>query len=258
MLSALVVVALALGAWAGPLLVRAGYRLAVEPEQSWRDSCPAGHPLGVPSADGRPVRAGWRGWVGRGRCPDCLAEGAPRHGPSPLRLALVTAGCCGVVAAVAGPRPELVVWLLAVPPLVLLATVDLAVQRLPDVLTLPLVVGLAVGLGICAVLPGAGGSWPRALLAALVLTAVYFVLFLINPRGMGFGDVKLAPSIGLILGWYGWDHVFFGTFVGFALAAGYGLCLMVAGRASRRTAVPFGPFMALGALGSLAVGGLAG
>ncbi|WP_245880482.1 prepilin peptidase [Streptomyces zhaozhouensis] len=257
----MVVLALALGALAGPLLVRAGYRLAVEPEQPWRDACPAGHPLvaGPPDGSSRRTRPrGWRGWVGGGRCQGCLAEGAPRHGPSPLRLALVTAGCCGVLAAVAGPSPELVVWLLAVPPLVLLATVDLAVQRLPDVLTLPLAVGLAVGLGICAPLPGAEGSWPRALLAALVLTVVYFVLFLVNPRGMGFGDVKLAPSIGLILGWYGWDHVFFGTFVGFALAAGYGLVLMVTGRASRRTAVPFGPFMALGALVSLAVGGLAG
>lgn len=248
MFSPLILVALCLGALAGPLLVRPGYRLAVEPEESWRAACPAGHPL----------RGRVPGWVGRGRCAGCRAEGAPRYGASPVWLALVTAGCCGVVAAVAGARPELVVWLLAVPPLVLLATVDLAVQRLPDVLTLPLAGGLAVALGICALLPGAGGSWPRALLAGLVLTAIYFVLFLINPRGMGFGDVKLAASVGLILGWYGWDHVFFGTFVSFALAAGYGLCLMVTGRAGRRTAVPFGPFMALGALGALAVGGLAG
>ncbi|WP_226961724.1 MULTISPECIES: prepilin peptidase [Streptomyces] len=248
MFSLLIVAAVGLGALAGSLLVRPGYRLAVEPERAWRDACPAGHPL----------RARAAGWVGWGRCAGCLADGVPRYGASPFRLALVTAGCCGLAAAVAGARPELVVWLLAAPPLVLLASVDLAVQRLPDVLTLPLAAGLVLGLGICALLPGSDGSWPRALLGGLVLTAVYFVLFLINPRGMGFGDVKLAPSIGLILGWYGWDHVFFGTFVGFALAAGYGLCLVVMGRANRRTAVPFGPFMALGALGALAVGGLAG
>ncbi|MDT0265394.1 A24 family peptidase [Streptomyces sp. DSM 44915] len=248
MSSLLILIAGCLGALAGPLLVRPGYRLAVEPEQPWRADCPAGHPLGRRVA----------GWVGPGRCPACRAGGGVGYGGSAGRLAVVTAVCCAVVAAVAGRAPELAVWLLAVPSLVLLGSVDLAVQRLPDVLTLPLAGVLAGGLGIAALLPGAEGSWPRALAGGLALTAVYFVLFLINPRGMGFGDVKLAASIGLILGWYGWDLVFFGTFAGFLLAAGYGLCLVALRRADRRTAVPFGPFMALGALVALAVGGLAG
>ncbi|UED84400.1 prepilin peptidase [Streptomyces profundus] len=244
----LIAVASCFGALAGPLLVRPGYRLSVEPERSWRSDCPAGHPL----------ERGAAGWVGSGRCPGCVAQDGPRYGGSAVRLAAVTAGCCGVLAAAVGGRPEVAVWLLAVPPLVLLAAVDLSVQRLPDVLTLPLAGALAVALGVCALLPGADGSWPRALAGGGVLTGVYFLLFLINPRGMGFGDVKLAASIGLVLGWYGWDHVFFGTFVGFLLAAGYGLSLVLTGRASRRTPVPFGPFMALGALGSLVVAGLAG
>jgi leader peptidase (prepilin peptidase)/N-methyltransferase len=156
-----------------------------------------------------------------------------------------------------GARPELAVWLLVAPVVVLAAAVDRAVQRLPDVLTLPLAVVVVAGLGVAAPLPGSAGDWTRALLAGVVLSGVYFVLFLINPSGMGFGDVKLAIAIGVALGWYGWDVVFFGTFVGFLLAAGYGLTLVVAGKAGRRTAVPFGPFMAMGALVALVLGGLA-
>ncbi|MDT0342380.1 A24 family peptidase [Streptomyces litchfieldiae] len=262
----LIAAAAGYGALAGLLITRPAYRLSVEPGQPWRSTCPAGHPLA-----GRP-----RGWVGPGRCADCAAvrvsrpagpvnaaaeaEAPPdgaRYGISPLRPAAVAAGACAAVAAAVGGRPELVVWLLAVPVVVLLGTVDFAVQRLPDVLTLPLAAGVVVGLGLAALPGGGGGSWLRGLLGGAVLSAVYFVLFLINPRGMGFGDVKLAIPIGVALGWYGWDVVFFGTFVGFLLAAGYGLSLVITRRAGRGSTVPFGPFMALGALLALVLGGLA-
>ncbi|WP_326598778.1 A24 family peptidase [Streptomyces sp. NBC_01803] len=246
----LIAAAASYGALAGSLLVRPGYRLAVEPEEPWRSACPAGHPLGA-----RP-----RGWLGTGRCAACGGAGAgavSAYGAPPVRLAAVTAVVCAALAVAVGARPELVVWLLAVPAAVLLATVDFAVQRLPDVLTLPLAVAVAAGLGVAALLPGAGGSWRGALFGGAVLTGVYFVLFLINPRGMGFGDVKLAASIGVVLGWYGWSTVFFGTLVGFLLAAGYGFSLVIAGGAGRGRTIPFGPFMALGALVALLLGGLA-
>jgi len=68
---------------------------------------------------------------------------------------------------------------------------------------------------------------------------------------MGFGDVKLAPTLGLVLGWYGWGAVVTGTFAGFALGAVWGLFLIAARRAGRRTALPFGPFMLVGALAAV-------
>ncbi|WP_461026577.1 prepilin peptidase, partial [Streptomyces sparsus] len=154
--------------------------------------------------------------------------------------------------------PELAVWLLLTPGLLLLAVVDRAVYRLPDVLTLPLGAGCAALLGLAQLWPGAAGEWPRALLGGLVLTAGYYVLFLINPRGMAFGDVKLATAVGVALGWYGWDVLFTGTFLGFVLGAGHGMWLVIRGRAGRRTPLPFGPFMVAGALGGLVLGGLAG
>lgn len=176
---------------------------------------------------------------------------------APISAALVTALVCTVLAATTGARPELAVWLLLTPFAVLLALVDRTVHRLPDGLTLPLAAGAAVLLGLAELLPGDGGSWPSALLGGLVLGAAYFMLFLIHPNGMGFGDVKLALSLGVVLGWYGWTVLFAGAFAGFLLGSLYGLGLMALRRASRKTAIPFGPFMIVGALAGMLLGGLA-
>ncbi|WP_046508286.1 prepilin peptidase [Streptomyces odonnellii] len=188
------------------------------------------------------------------------ADGAPapavRYAPSVL-LPLLTALACAALAAATGPRPELAVWLLLTPFAVVLALVDRHVHRLPDQLTLPLAAAAAVLLGATALLPGAGGSWTVALLGGLALGACYFLLFLINPNGMGFGDVKLALSLGVALGWYGWPVLFVGAFAGFLLGAVYGLGLVLLRRASRKSAIPFGPFMITGALIGLLLGGLA-
>ncbi|OKJ43977.1 peptidase, partial [Streptomyces sp. CB01580] len=78
-----------------------------------------------------------------------------------------------------------------------------------------------------------------------------------NPNGMGFGDVKLALSLGVALGWYGWTVLFVGGFAGFLLGALYGFGLMVLKRAGRKTGIPFGPFMITGALLGILLGGLA-
>ncbi|MFG2294862.1 prepilin peptidase [Streptomyces sp. NPDC048603] len=143
-----------------------------------------------------------------------------------------------------------------VPVLVVLVMVDLAVHRLPDVLTLPLAGGLAVGLGVVALVPGAGGSWRGALLGGAGLGAAYLVLHLINPGGLGLGDVKLALALGVALGWYGWGVWAAGAFLGFLYGALHGLALLLARRAGARTAFPFGPAMTAGALTGVLMGGL--
>ncbi|TXS56693.1 prepilin peptidase [Streptomyces sp. t39] len=187
--------------------------------------------------------------------------GEPDGRPVPYRVSVpvsaVTAVACLLLAYATGPRPELAVWLLGAPFAVLLALVDRNVHRLPDELTLPLAGASAVLLGAAALLPGDGGSWPTALLGGLALGGVYFLLFLINPNGMGFGDVKLALSLGVVLGWYGWTVLFAGAFAGFLLGSVYGVGLMLLRRADRRTAIPFGPFMITGAFLGLLLGALA-
>ncbi|MEV7418574.1 A24 family peptidase [Streptomyces sp. NPDC089919] len=224
------------GAGAGRLLPRMAYRLAVEPGEPWRSDCPQGHPL--------------PGWFGTARC-----QGRP-YGPGPRRTAVLTAVVCALLAGAAGAVPEAAVWALLAPCAVLLALVDRAVHRLPDVLTLPLGAAAVALLGAAALLPGAAGSWRGALLGGLLLGAGYLTLFLVHPEGMGFGDVKLALPLGVALGWYGWGVLLAGAFLGFLYGALYGLALVLRGRAGRRTALPFGPFMAAGAFTALFLGGL--
>ncbi|MFI8434840.1 prepilin peptidase [Streptomyces sp. NPDC079020] len=304
----LIAVAALWGAATGMLVPRAAYRFSVEPEEAWRDACPAGHPLTGPGG----------GWFGPARCTACAsvpATHAPRttapadHGPDGDRVTeaaegpeaasrpeeardavpgaapdaapgttrgadrvpvppggryaprvltpLVTALACAALAAGTGTRPELAAWLLLAPVAVLLAVVDSRVHRLPDPLTLPLAGAAILLLGAVALLPEHAGSWTSGLLGGLVLGGFYFVLFLINPNGMGFGDVKLALALGIALGWYGWAVLFVGAFAGFLYGAVYGLGLVILRRAGRRTGIPFGPFMIAGALTGLLLGALA-
>ncbi|PKV87579.1 leader peptidase (prepilin peptidase)/N-methyltransferase [Streptomyces sp. TLI_146] len=225
--------AAAWGATLGWLVPRAAYRLAVEAGEPWRHACPEGHAL--------------TRWLGP---PVCRQRGA-------RSWAAATAVAAAALATTTGPRPELAVWLLLLPLAALLAAVDARVHRLPDVLTVPLAATAAVLLGAAALAPHHQGSWPRALLGGLALGGAYFVLFLIHPAGLGFGDVKLAVGLGVLLGWYGWGILFTGAFAGFAAGGTYGVGLILARRADRRTAIPFGPFMIGGAYLGLLLGGLA-
>ncbi|MER8044834.1 prepilin peptidase [Streptomyces sp. NPDC094032] len=236
---ALVVAAALWGGAVGRLVPRAAYRLSVAADEPWRDRCPAGHPFTGP---GR----GWLGGPGRGGCATTAVPAA-----APLLTALA---CAALAAAAGGPRPELVVWLLVAPFGTLLAWVDVRVHRLPDRLTLPLAGALPLLLAGAALLPYAAGSWAHALLGALVLGGGYLLLFLVHPDGMGFGDVKLAVPLGAALGWYGWGVLFAGAFAGFLLGSLYGLGLVLARRAGRGSAIPFGPFMLGGALLGLLLG----
>ncbi|PAZ15944.1 prepilin peptidase [Streptomyces sp. SA15] len=176
------------------------------------------------------------------------------YGPSTALVALTTALLCAALAAATDTRPEVAVWLLLAPVGVLLAVIDFRVQRLPDVLTLPLAAAALVLLGLVTLVPEHTGHWPSAALGALALGGGYFVLFLINPGGMGFGDVKLALGMGAVLGWYGWATVMVGTLAGFLLGALYGGALVVARRAGRKTAIPFGPFLIAGAFIGVLIG----
>jgi leader peptidase (prepilin peptidase) / N-methyltransferase len=221
----LVIAATAYGALAGALLPGPAHRLTVEPELPWRDACPNGHALAgvVP------------------RCGTCSAW----YGPDARLTAAVTAVVCGLLAVACGVRPETAVWLLLAPAGALAACVDLAVRRLPDVLTLPMAAAAAALLGVAALLPRADGSWLRALLGGAALSAFYLVQFLISPRLMGFGDVKLGLCLGLALGWYGWGALVAGTFLTWLLGALAGLPRLLRRRAAT---LPFGPFMLVGAV----------
>lgn len=179
-------------------------------------------------------------------------EGAPRpHRWLPLAMAAVWC----LVARTSWPDDP--AWTLAVAavsvPLLWLAAVDVEVQRLPDRVTLPLL-GVAPLLALALAL--LGGGMPvlgRALLAGLVLGG-FFALMAMVGEGMGGGDVKLAPTLGVLLGLLGWGEVLLAVMLMFVTASGFGLFLMVFRGAGRRTLFAFGPFLIGGTLAVLALG----
>ena len=197
--------------------------------------------------DNVPV-AGWL--LLRGRCRDCRAPISARY---PL-VELGTGVLFAVMALRFGPDAVLPAYLYLAAVGLALALIDLDCRRLPDALTLPSYPAAAVLLGVAALAGSDSGSLVRALLGGAVMFAVYFLLCLAYPAGMGFGDVKLSGVLGLYLGWLGWDVLAVGLFLGFALGAVFGIALIASGRGSRKSKVPFGPFMIGGALIAVLVG----
>ncbi|NKS97063.1 prepilin peptidase [Rhodococcus hoagii] len=83
----------------------------------------------------------------------------------------------------------------------------------------------------------------RAAIGAAVLFGFYFVLALIYPAGMGFGDVKLAGVIGAVLAYLSYGTLLVGAFLAFLVAALVGLIILVTRRGRIGTTIPFGPYM---------------
>jgi leader peptidase (prepilin peptidase)/N-methyltransferase len=161
---------------------------------------------------------------------------------------------CGVVGAVAlGLLPQrlggdplaLVIfgaWFVTL--IVGLAT-DLDQRLLPDELTLPVIpVGLLYA--ISGLNPLVGGGLLLAVLAAVLIPAVLYLPSIPFGAGaFGLGDVKLLAGAGLLLGG---DRALGGTLIGLVLAGVVLLALLVTRRIGRKSYVPFGPFLIIGAL----------
>lgn len=158
----------------------------------------------------------------------------------------LTWGAAGHAWWPAEPAYLVFVLVLSVPLLVLTA-IDLDVQRLPDRITLPLLAATAVAVLPVTLLVGRTAGLAEVLTCGAVALVTYAVLLAVPGSGMGGGDVKLAPTIGLMTGTLTWPLALLSGLVTFAVGGLFGVGLMVAGRA-RGTLMPFGPFMVLGAL----------
>ena len=146
-----------------------------------------------------------------------------------------------------GLSGELPAFLFLAPSGALLAVVDLQHHLLPNRVVVPSIGIGAVLLLLAALADRDADALLRAGLAAAVLFAVFLVLALISPRGLGMGDVKLAGLVGLYLGWIGWDAVVVGAAAGFVIQALLAVALLAGGRIGLRGELPFGPAMLLGA-----------
>ncbi|MGQ0631522.1 MAG: prepilin peptidase [Sporichthyaceae bacterium] len=131
---------------------------------------------------------------------------------------------------------------------VALAAIDLRHHRLPDALVLPSYpIALAL-LGVAAIADTGGEPLIRAVVGATLTAGFYYLIALLRPGGIGFGDVKLAGLLGLQLGWIGWTEIAAGPLIAFATAAVVATALLLLGRVTRTSRLPFGPFMLGGSL----------
>lgn len=136
---------------------------------------------------------------------------------------------------------------------VALVWVDLDVQRLPDGLVLPAYPALTVLIALAAAGAGDLVSLVRAVVCMAALFTLYLVMAWLSPSSLGFGDVKVAGLVGLVLGWVGVPEVVLGTLAGFVVGGVVALGLLLGRRVGLRSHIAFGPPMLAGALLALAL-----
>jgi len=180
-------------------------------------------------------------WL-RGRCRDC-------HAPISWRYPLVEAVngvAYGAIAVRYGVSWEAVAVAAFVSALLVVTLIDLDYQIIPDRISLPgipLAWLAAVGLGSL--------TWLDATLGALLPAGLFLAVYFLSRGGMGLGDMKLVAMIGAFLGW----QLALLTILAAAISGSLvGVAMMLFQGKGRKTAVPFGPFLSLGAVVSLAWG----
>jgi leader peptidase (prepilin peptidase) / N-methyltransferase len=196
----------------------------------------------------------------RGRCRTCRA-------PIPWRVPAVEVATALLFAflwrAVPPASPGDALWLAAAAiytcVMVVLFVIDLERRRVPNVIVLP---AIALALAMAPILawlapryahhgllellapPGAAGVSPLALTGqvagGVAAFGIFWLIWRVAPQGMGAGDVKLAGFAGLITGFPGALAAVFGSFI---IGGTVGAALLVGGRAARKTAIPFAPFL---------------
>ena len=177
----------------------------------------------------------------RGRCANCRVR-------IPIRYALVEA-LTGLLFAMVlyyfGIHWATVVFWVFVSLLVTITFIDLDHQIIPDVISLP---GIVLGFGASFLLPWV--SWSDSLLGILLGGGSLFMVavgyeFLTKKEGMGGGDIKLLAMLGAFLGWKAVLPI---IFVSSLLGTLVGVPLMLVKGADGKLAIPFGPFLAGGAV----------
>src|SRR3954468_202549 len=179
----------------------------------------------------------------RGRCRHCGARISARYPAVELATALLYA----LVVVVGDDALEIVLGLLLVTALVPITLIDLELRVIPNRITLPAAVAAVVAALVIDI-----SFVPQQLIAGAAAGGFFLLAALAYPRGMGMGDVKLAGMLGLYLGRAVAPAVFAGLIAG--VLVGAAVIARKGAREGRKTAVPFGPFLALGGLFALFAG----
>ena len=203
------------------------------------------------TACGRPLR--WFenvpviAWLAlRGRCRTCGARISPAY----LLVELATPILFLLQYSVVGWQPLLAARLLLCAALIVLFVTDLRHRLLPDAVTLS---GIAAGLTVAVLVPP---GLPEALVGAaagggLLLAVARAYAALRGEEGLGMGDVKMLAMVGAFLGW---QLTFVALLLATVLGSAVGIGMLALGLADRRYPLPFGSFLAAGAVAATVVG----
>ena len=183
----------------------------------------------------------------RGKCADCKEPISAQY----LTVEALTGLLFAAVAYRIGFNAELPIYLYLAAIAVVLSLIDLKLFRLPDEIVKPSAIVTAVLLVVATAFGETNLSdLKRAGLGAVAIGIFYYLPYKItNGKGMGFGDVKLAPTLGAMLAFLGWGPFCVGFMAAFFIGAvvGVGLTLTVKDKTGK-SKIPFGPFMLGGAL----------
>jgi len=178
----------------------------------------------------------------RGRCRNChqsISLGYPLVELITGLLYLAVFAKCGFAW-----KAELLPYLFMVTVLVIVSIIDIQKQIIPNKIMYPSIpIGLAA-MGIVSLVRGDGNIILHSLIGLAIGGLPLGLLALAIPKGMGIGDAKLAAFSGIFLGYY----QAIGLFFGFLLGSIIGIVLMLIGRKGRKSRIPFGPYLAAGAL----------
>ena len=167
---------------------------------------------------------------------------------------LLTSLLCVGSYFVAGWSIELISLLVLAMLTMPLVMTDIKEHRLPNSLTLA---GFLAGIGVSIIIGISRNSFSpliHSLSVALLAGCTFLLLNLASRGGMGMGDVKLAVMLGALISPFGWQVLVMGFIVAFVLGAIFGLILLASKRANRKTLIPFGPYLLVGAWVSLFIG----
>jgi leader peptidase (prepilin peptidase) / N-methyltransferase len=182
-----------------------------------------------------------------GKCRGCKTKISIRY---PL-VEAITGALLGIVAYKFGYTDmTLFAWVFTLA-LITLTFIDFDTQLLPDDITLPL-----LWLGLLFNLNGGFTDLKSAVLGAaagyLILWSVYWLFKMVTGKeGMGYGDFKLLAAIGA---WFGWQLIPAVILLSSVLGAVIGIALILLKGKTGNTAIPFGPFLALGGIAALFYG----
>lgn len=176
-----------------------------------------------------------------GRCGGC---GAPVGWWQPV-VEVLNALLWMAAAVRFGPSLELIAVLPFFSGLLALSVIDLQTFRLPDRINLPLLIGSVPLIVVISLLQGRPGDLVWAGVGAVGYWAVLGAMWLVYPRGMGYGDVKLARVLGLYLGWVSPVLILYGLLFAGIGGSVVGVVTLIVTR-DRTRGFPFGPWLAGG------------